>query len=389
MPAALAGRVTPASGAPAAMSATRAGGRVLARPSTSLAPRILIPGGGFAGVTAALELAKRCAGLLPVHITLVSNQNFFLFTPMLAEAATGAVETRHILYPIRPLCGRRGASSRGGSRAGSAATTRSAGPALAWHDGAMASAERAVGLAIMAKAPRVGAVKTRLCPPLRAAEAAELARCFLLDAVERVRAVAGARPILAYSPAEARSDFERMGPDFVLISQQGCDVGERQGRLLEEILALGHEAAIVIGTDSPTLPRECLDEAVGLVMSPDVDLVLGPCEDGGYYLIGLRAPWPALFEDMPWSTSGVLSRTLDRALGLGLRVACLPTWFDVDTGIDLDRLRADLGAAPGPLPRHTREFLARRIFPAGEVVKPANHEKDQSDGGGTAAPRGR
>jgi len=82
-----------------------AAGRVLARPSTSLAPRIVILGGGFAGVTAALELAQRCAGLLPVHITLISNQNFFLFTPMLAEAATGAVETRHILYPIRPLCG--------------------------------------------------------------------------------------------------------------------------------------------------------------------------------------------------------------------------------------------------------------------------------------------
>ena len=82
-----------------------AAGRVLARPSTSLAPRIVILGGGFAGVTAALELARRCAGLLPAHITLISNQNFFLFTPMLAEAATGAVETRHILYPIRPLCG--------------------------------------------------------------------------------------------------------------------------------------------------------------------------------------------------------------------------------------------------------------------------------------------
>ncbi len=84
------------------------GGRVLARPSTSLAPRIVILGGGFAGVTTALELAKRTAGILPVHITLVSEQNFFLFTPMLAEAATGAVETRHVLYPIRPLCGKWG-----------------------------------------------------------------------------------------------------------------------------------------------------------------------------------------------------------------------------------------------------------------------------------------
>ncbi len=80
-------------------------GRILARRSTSLAPRIVIAGGGFAGVTTALALARRCAGVLPVHITLVSNRNFFLFTPMLAEAATGAVETRHVLYPIRPLCG--------------------------------------------------------------------------------------------------------------------------------------------------------------------------------------------------------------------------------------------------------------------------------------------
>src|SRR5215472_7220874 len=83
-------------------------GRVLARRSTSLAPRILIVGGGFAGVTTAVELAKRCAGILPVHITLISDRNFFLFTPMLAEAATGAVEARHVVYPIRPLCGAMG-----------------------------------------------------------------------------------------------------------------------------------------------------------------------------------------------------------------------------------------------------------------------------------------
>src|SRR5262249_604076 len=87
------------------MATQPATGHVLARPSTSLAPRIVILGGGFAGVTTALELAKRCAGVLPVHITLVSEHNFFLFTPMLAEAATGAVETRHVLYPIRTLCG--------------------------------------------------------------------------------------------------------------------------------------------------------------------------------------------------------------------------------------------------------------------------------------------
>src|SRR5882724_8071155 len=86
----------------------RAGGRILARPSASLAPRVVVVGGGFAGVTAALELGRRCAGQLPVQVTLISNRNFLLFTPMLAEAATGAVESRHVLYPIRPLCGRWG-----------------------------------------------------------------------------------------------------------------------------------------------------------------------------------------------------------------------------------------------------------------------------------------
>ena len=82
----------------------RAAGRVLATRSTSLAPRIVVLGGGFGGVAAALALARRCAGLLPVRVTLVSDRNYFLFTPMLAEAATGAVDTRHVLHPIRPLC---------------------------------------------------------------------------------------------------------------------------------------------------------------------------------------------------------------------------------------------------------------------------------------------
>lgn len=250
----------------------------------------------------------------------------------------------------------------------------------------MSGDERRVGLAIMAKAPRMGTVKTRLCPPLRAPEAAELARCFVLDAVDRVRVVAGVEPILAYTPAEARSEFEAVAPGFALIPQRGENLGERQGRLVEDVLALGHEAALVIGTDTPTLPRECLDEAVGLVMAPDVDLVLGPTEDGGYYLLGLRAPCPGLFEDMPWSTAAVLSRTLERARRLGLRVACVPTWFDVDTGADLERLGAGLEADPGPFPRHTREFLARRIREVGDVVKRCDHE---DHGGGAAASRGR
>lgn len=248
--------------------------------------------------------------------------------------------------------------------------------------------EPAVGLAIMAKAPRVGAVKTRLCPPLRPPEAAELARCFLLDAVERVGGVAGVRPILAYAPVEARAELEGLAPGFALIAQRGEDLGARQGGVVAEAFGLGHEAVLLIGTDAPTLPRECLDEAVDLVTAPGVDLVLGPTEDGGYYLIGLRAPCPALFEGMPWSSSAVLARTLDRARRLGLRVACLPRWYDVDTGADLDRLGAELAVNPGAYPRHTREFLGRRIASDPSRVKRADHDDHTTDGGGAAASGG-
>ncbi|HZP38067.1 MAG TPA: TIGR04282 family arsenosugar biosynthesis glycosyltransferase [Methylomirabilota bacterium] len=243
--------------------------------------------------------------------------------------------------------------------------------------------DQPVGLAVMAKAPRPGAVKTRLCPPLRPPEAAELARCFLLDAVDRVRAVAGARPVIGYSPPEARSEFEQIAPGFALLAQEGPDLGARQSRLLAEVLALGHAAALVMGTDVPTLPCECLDEAVSLVMAPDVDLVLGPTEDGGYYLVGLRTPCPALFENMPWSTSTVLTRTLERAQRLGLRAACLPAWFDVDTTADLERLAADLAGTPGREPRHTRDFVARRIASVRNIA-PDDHGHH---GGGAAASR--
>jgi len=253
----------------------------------------------------------------------------------------------------------------------------------------MLGADQAVGLAVMAKAPRVGAVKTRLCPPLRAAEAAELARCFLLDAVERAAMVAGVAPILAYAPAEARTEIEAMAPGFVLIAQRGLDLGQRQRHVVEDVLALGYEAVLVTGTDSPTLPAESIDEAVSLVMAPDVDVVLGPTEDGGYYLVGLRSPCPALFEDIPWSTSAVLSLTLERARRLGLRAVCLPTWYDVDTGADLERLEGTLAGSSGLRPRHTRAFLARRIVSDVVAVKPDDHGKPTPDGRRAAASRSR
>lgn len=216
-----------------------------------------------------------------------------------------------------------------------------------------------VAVAIFAKAPRPGEVKTRLCPPLTPREAAALARCFLRDKIAQVRGLAGTTPVIAYTPASERDLFERLAPGFVLREQRGRDLGERMRSVLGDLLGAGHPAAIAIGTDSPTLPAALVQRAVDLTASGRADLVLGPSEDGGYYLIGVRNDYPALFADVPWSTGAVLDVTLRRAETANLRPALLPTWFDVDTSDDLPRLRAALAEAPRAAPATSRYFTAR------------------------------
>lgn len=216
-----------------------------------------------------------------------------------------------------------------------------------------------VAVAIMAKTPKAGEVKTRLCPPLSPAGAAELYRCFLLDKIEQVRSLKTASPAIAYTPAEGRAFFEQVAPGFILVAQWGADLGARLANSLGELLDRGHRAALAIDSDTPTLPLGFLEQALDLATTTDADLVLGPTEDGGYYLIGLRTVHRELFETMAWSTSQVLPETIRRAQAKGLRVASLPPWYDIDTPADLARLRARLaGSSDGP--RHTRRFLLER-----------------------------
>ena len=89
-------------------------------------------------------------------------------------------------------------------------------------------------------------------------------------------------------------------------------------------------------------------------------MVLGPSDDGGYYLIGVRRLYPELFDDMPWSTPQVYDETLKRTAESGLRVASLPAWYDVDTPAEFERLRAEMAALGAAAPRHTRRFFAQR-----------------------------
>ena len=122
----------------------------------------------------------------------------------------------------------------------------------------------------------------------------------------------------------------------------------------------GHQGALAIDSDTPTLPLGYLEQALDSVTTPNVDVVLGPTEDGGYYLIGLRTVHRELFEAMAWSTSQVLSETIRRAEATGLRVACLPPWYDIDTPMDLARLQVELTESDDASPRHTRRFLLER-----------------------------
>jgi rSAM/selenodomain-associated transferase 1 len=216
-------------------------------------------------------------------------------------------------------------------------------------------------IAVMAKAPRAGHVKTRLVPPLTQEEAAELYRCLLLDKILQVGTLSGVDPYLAYTPPEAQAQMASLAPQgFTLIPQVGSDLGDRLHHLSEILLGRGHPGVIIIDSDTPTLPSTYLLDALDRIQNESTDVVLGPAEDGGYYLIGLKRPCWSLFDSIPWSGPSVLSETLRRASAQRLEVATLPTWFDVDTASDLLRLRNDLATNGSGLAPHTRAFLFDR-----------------------------
>lgn len=212
-------------------------------------------------------------------------------------------------------------------------------------------------VAVMAKVPGVGPVKSRLHAVLTPERATELYRCFLLDRLDAVAALDGVTPVVAFTPGEAEPIMRALAPAvFQLVAQRGADLGERLSGLLAGLLERGHVGAIAIDSDSPTLPMTYVAEGAKALAAGLCDLALGPCEDGGYYLVGLRAAQPALFEDIPWSTDAVFTTTLRKARASGLTVHVLPRWFDVDTEADLRRLSADM-AARRDGPRRTRAFV--------------------------------
>lgn len=192
-------------------------------------------------------------------------------------------------------------------------------------------------ICVFAKPPRPGAAKTRLASEVGPESAARLAHAFLQDTWAAVSALSWARPILATTELDA-GELALPGADTWL--QGEGDLGERLERVMRRAL-LESPLAIAIGADTPGLPPSLLAQAREALSSAEA--VLGPCEDGGFYLIGLRSCPPGLLRNLPWSAPDTFDRTLTRLRNKGLQTAVLPPWFDVDRPSDLERLRLLLG----------------------------------------------
>ena len=227
-------------------------------------------------------------------------------------------------------------------------------------------------IAVMAKASSPGRTKTRLTPPLTPQEAAELNTTFLKDIVDNI-ARAGRRtpiaPYMAFGPPGSEPFFrEHLGGDVGLVEAWLGHFGKCLSATVETLLARGHASACVLNADSPTLPTAILVELAEALAAPGDRAVIGPAEDGGYYVLGLKAVRPRLFEDIDWSTGRVFGQTLERAAEIGLPVQVLPTWYDVDDLAGLRRLHGELfqpntaraRLAPNAAD-HTRGLLLRML----------------------------
>ena len=214
-------------------------------------------------------------------------------------------------------------------------------------------------LVIMAKKPGVGRTKTRLCPPLSPAATAALYEAMLRDTIELVGGLEGVQMALAVTPPQAIRYFQDISPaGAILLPVAGADIGDCLSQVLGRLLDEGYSQAIAVNSDGPTLPADYLRQALVRLAEASTDVVLGPSEDGGYYLIGFNKHQPALFREIAWSTERVLAQTLARAEEAGLDVVLLPTWYDVDTPAELDRLRSELATLHAEALPHTRRFFA-------------------------------
>lgn len=196
-------------------------------------------------------------------------------------------------------------------------------------------------LGIFAKWPQPGQVKTRLARDVGAEYAARLAEAFLRDTVERFAGLADER-WLCYAPSESAAWvwFQGIAQNrYTLWPQPPGDLGQRLEAFFAAASQSGANRLVVVGADSPTLPTEFVAEAFRKLESHPA--VLGPTDDGGYYLLGVRTVLTGVLTNIRWSTPHALQDTQGALVRAGLPPDFLPVWYDVDTLADLHRLRTD------------------------------------------------
>ena len=204
-------------------------------------------------------------------------------------------------------------------------------------------------LIIFAKEPLPGQVKTRLCPPLSPQGAARLYGRFLEDVLAEMTGLPQLPVAVAYTPEAARPFFQNLvSPDTHLLAQAGVDLGERLRQSFFWGFTQGAATVLIRNSDSPDLPGSLVLEAQEVLASDRAQVVLGPCPDGGYYLVGLKTPQPRLFQGINWSSSTVLADTLAQAGRLELTVHLLPSWLDIDTIADLQAFVRSPKTPPTP-----------------------------------------
>jgi uncharacterized protein len=225
---------------------------------------------------------------------------------------------------------------------------------------------------IVAKAPIPGRTKTRLVPPLTAEQAAGLQEALLLDTLDACRGEIPDAGLLHADPADAPALARLAGDDVPLVLQEGRGLGDALRRGMARLLARG--PAALVSSDIPGLPSRALHRAFTLLEERTCDVVLGPALDGGYWLIAMREPSEAPFDDIPWSTPAAFSVTVRRCATAGLKVATIDPWRDVDTLVDLAFLLRDVDALRA---RRTLAVL-RMLALDGAVPDPPSVRLDQS-----------
>lgn len=198
-------------------------------------------------------------------------------------------------------------------------------------------------LVVFARHPEPGRVKTRLAQTIGARAATELYAAFLTDLRERFATAPYAVRWAVAPPDPGFADRLGLARNEVFL-QRGSDLGERMRDAFAAMRAEGFERCAIVGSDMPHLAPETVAQA--LASLDGADLVLGPAEDGGYYLIAAEGP-PDVFAGVPWGSSRVLEATLARAADRGLRVTLLESGFDVDVAADLRRLESWIAANDG------------------------------------------